>query len=177
MEPFIYEKDFTRPTPPKPKRTFSLWKLLADNGLSEKSYMKPRETPYVVDPEMKKNFEELLPLCENLAERWGGHIRATIEHDKHDAYIIVSGLHFFEFNLKSERQFLSQIAVRSTGVTFLPGDVAGTVKLVIYFPYYRPVISEEEEEQRWEDLLSATDDILALLSDQIPDSEKPEDLE
>ena len=164
MEQFVYEKDFTRPPPPEPKETVSLRKLLADNGLWDKPYMKPREVPYVVNPEMKKNFENMIPLCEELAERGGGQIRATIDHDKHDAYIVVSGLRFFEFNLKGERQFLSKIADHSTGITFLPGDVAGTVKLSLYFPYYRPVISEEEEQRRMEDLLNATDDILALLS-------------
>lgn len=164
MEQFVYEKDFTRPPPPEPKENFSLRKLLADNGFSDKPYMKSREVPYVVDPEMKKNFEELIPLCEELAERGGGHIRATIDHDRHDAYIVVSGLHFFEFNLKGERQFLSKIADLSTGVTFLPDDAAGTVKLSLYFPYYRPVISEEEEQQRLEDFLNAMEDIIALRS-------------
>ena len=164
MELFVYEKDFTTPPPPEPKETFSLRKLLADNGFFDKPYMKPREVPYVVDPEMKKNFEELIPLCEELAERGGGHIRATIDHDKHDAYIVVSGLHFFEFNLEGERQFLSKIADRSTGVTFLPGDVAGTMKLSLYFPYYRPVISKEDDEQHLEDFLNAMEDLLALLS-------------
>lgn len=57
MKPFVYEKDFTRPPPPKPEKTFSLRKLLADNGFAEKSYMKPREIPYVVDPEMKKTLK------------------------------------------------------------------------------------------------------------------------
>ena len=164
MELFVYEKDFTRPPLPEPKKTVSLRKLLADNGFSDKPYMKPREVPYVVDPEMKKNFEEMIPLCEELAERGGGHLRATIDHDKHDAYIVVSGLHFFEFNLKGERQFLSKIADLSTGVTFLPDDVAGTVKLSLYFPYYRPVISEEEEQRPLEDFLNAMEDIIALRS-------------
>ena len=51
MEPFIYEKDFTRAPQPQPeqKKTFSLRKLLIDNGFSEKPYMKPRVTPYVAD--------------------------------------------------------------------------------------------------------------------------------
>lgn len=166
LEPFIYEKDFTRAPQPQPeqKKTFSLRKLLIDNGFSEKPYMKPRVTPYVVDPEMKKNFEEMIPLCEEWAKRWGGHIRASIDHDKHDAYIVISGLRFFEFNLEGERQFLSRIAVCSTGVTFMTGDPMGTLKLCIYFPYYRAVISEEEEQRRLEDFLDAIDDILPLIS-------------
>ena len=150
MEPFIYEMNFTRAPQPQPeqKKTFSLRKLLIDNGFSEKPYMKPRVTPYVVDPEMKKNFEEMIPLCEEFAKQWGGHIRASIDHDRHDAYIVISGLRFFEFSLDDERQFLSRIAVCSTGVTFLPGDAVGTLKLSLYFPYYRAVISEEEEQRR-----------------------------
>lgn len=116
-----------------------------------------------MDPEMKKNFEEMLPLCEELAKEWGGHIRASIDHDRHDAYIVISGLRFFEFSLDDERQFLSRIAVCSTGVTFLPGDAGGTLKLSLYFPYYRAVISEEEEQRRLEDFLNAADDILTLI--------------
>lgn len=67
--------------------------------------------------------------------------------------------------MEDERQFLSKIAACSAGVTFLPGDVAGTIKLAIYFLYYRPVISEEEIEQRWEDFLNAMNDVRTLLSD------------
>ena len=170
MEPFVYEKDFTRPPAPKAKRTRSLRQLLIDHGFSDRSYMKPREIPYVVDPEMKKNFEDLIPPCEALAKRWGGHIRATIDHDKHDAYIVVSGLRFFEFTMEEERQFLKKLADCSTGVTFLLDDDARSVKMSLYFPYYSPVISEEEEEQAREDLLTALDDIASLLSESQTDA-------
>jgi len=162
MEPYFYEKDFGREPAPEPEKPFSLRKLLEENGLGEKPYMQPREEHYEIDPQMKENFDRLLPMCETFAEHWGGHLKATIDYDKHDAYIVVSGLQFFDFCLEDERRLLSEIALLSRGVTFSRDDNQDMLRLSIYFPYMRPVISEAEELQQLEELYEATGDILRL---------------
>lgn len=101
-----------------------------------------RKLPKIINPLRKANFEYVQNICDDMAKRWGGKIRAEVRYDKWDAIIDLI-LPFIEFGSPEDLLNLAEISQRVDSATFSP-SYNGGVRLHIFCYYFDDVASQKE---------------------------------
>lgn len=142
MENIIYEKDYTESEAFTASESWSveIWNQ-AMNGPFIKSYTAAMDAiPKVIVPEYKENYEYLLRICDNLAERLGGSIRGVVNYQKWDATIDLF-LPYAEFSSPADLKLLSEIAEKSHAVNFEAAK-DGAIHIFIFNRYFEELMNE-----------------------------------
>lgn len=142
MENIIYEKDYTESELSAASESWSveIWNQ-AMNGPFIKSYTAAMDAiPKVIVPEYKENYEYLLRVCDDLAERLGGSIRGVVNYQKWDATIDLY-LPYAEFSSPADLKVLSEIAEKSHSVNFEAAEDGG-IHIFIFNRYFEELMNE-----------------------------------
>ena len=142
MENIIYEKDYTESEAFTASESWSveIWNQ-AMNGPFIKSYTAAMDAiPKVIVPEYKENYEYLLRMRDDLAERRGGSIRGVVDYQKWDATIDLY-LPYAEFNGPADLKLLSEIAEKSHTVNFKAAEDGG-IHIFIFNRYFEELMNE-----------------------------------
>lgn len=117
--------------------------------------------PKIINPVSQANYEYVKGICDNMAKRWGGKIRAEVRYDKWDGIIELT-LPFVEFGGPDELNNLKEIAQRVDSVTFSPSDNGG-VQVFIFFYYFDDLASADEKEEVFMDALTSRPELYKAL--------------
>lgn len=142
MENIIYEKDYTKSEASATSESWSveIWNQ-AMNGPFIKSYTAAMDAiPKVIVPKYKENYEYLLRICDDLAERRGGSIRGVVNYQKWDATIDLY-LPYAEFSSPMDLKLLSEIAEKSHAVNFEATEDGG-IHIFIFNRYFEELMNE-----------------------------------
>lgn len=130
--------------------------------------------PKIVNPVRKANFEYVRDICDKMAKRWGGKIRAEVRYDKWDGIIDLI-LPFIEFGNYDELKDLQEIAKRVDSLNFTPHE--GGVRLHIFCYYFDDIVSEEEKDDIFFEALTERPELMKSLLDKMRSDGIPIDKE
>ena len=165
MENILYEHDYAE------ERRIELEKAdtspsalvfdrAVDTGFFHAYSVAMQKLPKIINPVWKANYEYVRDICDHMAKKWGGKIRAEVRYDKWDAIIDLT-LPFIEFGCPEELEQLKEIASRTDSVTFNP-DGTG-VRLHIFCYYFDDVASDDEKDEVFLDTITSRPALLKAL--------------
>ena len=114
MENILYEHDYAEEHKIEiEKSAGSLSEAVFDRAIDTGFFKAHSEAmlqiPKIINPLRKANFEYVRDICDRMAKRWGGKIRAEVRYDKWDAIIDLT-LPFVEFGCPDELEDMKEIA-------------------------------------------------------------------
>lgn len=147
---------------------------VAESGFF-KSYSESMQAlPKIVNPVRKANFEYVQDICDKMAKRWGGKIRAEVRYDKWDGIIDLI-LPFVEFGNYDELNDLQEIAKRVDSLCFTPHEDG--VRLHIFCYYFDDIVSEEEADEIFFEALDERPELMKLLFEKMKSDGIPIDVD
>lgn len=165
MENILYEHDYAEEHRKEVEEsTGSLSEAVFDRAIDTGFFKAHSEAmlqiPKIINPLRKANYEYVRDICDRMAQRWGGKIRAEVRYDKWDAIIDLT-LPFVEFGGPEELVDMREIASRTDSVTF---SAEGTwVRLHIFCFYFDDVASDEEKDKVFTETITSRPELLKAL--------------
>lgn len=142
MENEIYERDYqAQENTPENEMANAIFDR-AMNGSFLRDYTAAMDAiPKVIVPKDKENYEYLLKRCDEIAKRWHGHIKGTVDYQHWDSRIELA-LPCMEFGDPEELSLLREIAEKAHLVTFTANE-SGGINLSIMINYFEELMTEE----------------------------------
>ena len=165
MENILYEHDYAEDHRKEVEESSgSLSEAVFDRAIDTGFFKAHSEAmlqiPKIINPLRKANYEYVRDICDRMAQRWGGKIRAEVRYDKWDAIIDLT-LPFVEFGCPEELNDMKEIASRTDRVTF--SAEGSWVRLHIFCYYFDDVASDEEKDEVFLDTLASHPALLKAL--------------
>ena len=165
MENILYEHDYAEEHKIEiEKSAGSLSEAVFDRAIDTGFFKAHSEAmlqiPKIINPLRKANYEYVRDICDRMAKRWGGKIRAEVRYDKWDAIIDLT-LPFVEFGCPDELKDMKEIASRTDSITF--SAEGSWVRRHIFCFYFDDVASEEEKDDMFIDTLASHPALLKAL--------------
>lgn len=167
MENILYEKDYSEEHRKQAEDNAGdhIFDYAVESGFFKAYSDSMRKLPKVINPVRKSNFEFLRDICDRMAKRWGGKIRAEVRYDKWDAIIDLT-LPFVEFGSPEELNDMMAIAFGADSVTFT-SEENGLVRTHIFCYYFDDVATEDERDNALYDALNERPNLLKALLTQM----------
>lgn len=142
MENEIYERDYqAQENTPENEMANAIFDR-AMNGSFLRDYTAAMDAiPKVIVPKDKENYEYLLKRCDEIAKRWHGRIKGTVDYQHWDSRIELA-LPCMEFGDPEELSLLREIAEKAHLVTFTANE-SGGINLSIMINYFEELMTEE----------------------------------
>ncbi len=116
MENEVFERDYTTYKEADGGYSDEIFDQIMTGGFFKAYTEAMNQVPKVIVQKDKENYEYLLPLCDDIAKRHGGKIRAVVDYEKWLSYIELH-LKFLAFEDTDEMNVLKEIAERAHSVT------------------------------------------------------------
>lgn len=158
MENILYERDYTEEHKKAAEsgtgtQSISLMDRAIESGFFKAYSDAMHMIPKIINPISKANFEYVRDICDKMAKRWGGKIRAEVRYDKWDGIIDLT-LPFIEFGNHDELREMMEISKRVDSATFSPSDTGG-ICLHIFCYYFTDLATEEEKDDVFMEALTS----------------------
>lgn len=119
MQNVLFERDYSQSlshTTTESDTATTIFHKAVESGFFEAYSEAMRQLPKIVNPIRKANFEYVQSICDKMAQRWGGKIRAEVRYDKWDAIIDVTQS-FIEFGSPEDLKDMKEISQRVDSCT------------------------------------------------------------
>lgn len=163
MENEIYERDYqAQEDTAKTERANAIFDR-AMNGSFLRDYAAAMDAiPKVIVPKDKENYEYLLKRCDEVARRWGGHIKGMVDYHRWESRIELT-LPFMEFGNPDELSLLREISEKAHLVTFTANE-SGGINLSIMINYFEELMTEEHRGYLEYEAIMNDDQLAAMLN-------------
>lgn len=143
MENEVFERDYTIEEENDDSFSDELFDQAVSGGFFKTFTETMNRIPKVIVPQDKENYEFLVPLCDEIAKRHHGRIRAVVDYEQWLSYIELH-LNFLAFEDPDEMNIMKEIAQRAHSVTIVAEDGGIFVRVMIC--YFEEILNDVQME-------------------------------